>query len=86
MKNARIMINTREVMGRRQSLPREAFIKVALLHKTWCTALQGPTTECNCSPWAHIATKKGAIIVFSNGRAVRDWRRGRVIDAEVIEP
>ena len=82
---ARIMVNTREVMGKRQSLPREAFIKTALLHKRWCTALQGPATECNCSPWAHIATKKGAVIVFSDGRIVRDWRRGRIIDAEVIE-
>lgn len=66
------MVNTRKVMGRRESLPHAAFSKVALLHKPWCTALQGSTNECDCTPWAHIATKKGAIIVFSNGRAVSD--------------
>ena len=82
---ARIMVNTREVKGKRQSLPRGVFLKTALLHDKWCTALQGPQSDCNCSPWAHIATMKGAMVVFSDGRAVRDWRRGKVIDAEVIE-
>ena len=80
----KIIFNPRVLAGKRTRLPRGTFIKVDLLHSRWCTALANTCEGCTCNPSGYIVTEKTAIVVFPSGRAVGDWRSGKIVEAEVI--